>query len=122
MLGKVSASMIFNFWTGMRMSRCILSCRYVAEKDCLALLQAPPVRLNADGNCAFSETRRAAKLLQQFGGFPFPAAEFERPHIVVLSAPLAHSPAVIEPVESWRDFFWERDLRRRDAVRGCAND
>jgi hypothetical protein len=39
MLGKVSASMIFNFWTGMRMSRCILSCRYVAEKDCLALLQ-----------------------------------------------------------------------------------
>lgn len=71
MLGKVSASMIFNFWTGMRMSRCILSCRYVAEKDCLALLQAPPVRLNADGNCAFSETRRAAKLLQQFGGFPF---------------------------------------------------
>ena len=112
MLGKVSASMIFNFWTGMRMSRCILSCRYVAEKDCLALLQAPPVRLNADGNCAFSETRRAAKLLQQFGGFPFPAADGR-------SSP---PDSLIEPVESWRDFFWERDLRRRDAVRGCAND
>ena len=76
MLGRVSASMIFNFGIGKRMSRCILSCRYVAEKDCLALLQAPPVRLNADGNCAFSETRRAAKLLQQFGGFPFPAADW----------------------------------------------
>jgi len=41
MLGRVSASMIFNFGIGKRMSRCILSCRYVAEKDCLALLQAP---------------------------------------------------------------------------------
>lgn len=32
------------------------------------------VGLNTDGSCVF-ETRRAARLLQQFGGFPFAAAD-----------------------------------------------
>ena len=48
MLGKVSASMIFNFWTGMRMSRCILSCRYVAG---LLLGKRPPAEGCGQGVC-----------------------------------------------------------------------